>query len=99
MNLIKVTVLSAVVNERKGTFTDEKGNDRAYTTRKQTGKVECGGFAYPLDIRLEDGQEPYASGEYELDLETMLQVNKGNISLSKFTVLNALPKAASAKAA
>jgi hypothetical protein len=99
MNSIKVTVLSNVVTERKGNFTDDKGNDRPYTTRKQPAKIECGGFAYPLDIRLEEGQSPYASGEYELDFEAMLQVNNGSISLSKFAVLNQLPKAAFAKAA
>jgi len=46
-----------------------------------------GGFAYPYDVRLEDGQPPYAKGRYRFAMEKMLQVNKGAHSLSKFTRL------------
>lgn len=90
----KVTVLDSHVNERGGTFEGNKGEQISYTTRKQKGRVEVGGFAYPLDIRLEDGQPPYPVGDYELDIASMLQVNKGVMSLSKFTVLRPASKPA-----
>ena len=50
-------------------------------------------------MRLDKGQPGYPEGEYELDIESMLQVNKGVASLSKFTVLRMLPKAAPRTAA
>ncbi|MFL3642776.1 single-stranded DNA-binding protein [Xanthomonas campestris] len=89
MSGIKVTVLSAEVDERGGTFKDDRGEDREYTTRKQKAKLEAGGFAYPLDLRIEKGQAPYQPGEYELDFEAMVTVNKGAINYSKFHVLRA----------
>jgi len=95
---IKVTVLSAEVDERGGTFKDDEGNDREYTTRKQKAKLEAGGFAYPLDIRLEKGQPAYQPGEYELDVEAMVSVNKGSINYSKFHVLRPLKVTARAAA-
>lgn len=90
----KVTVLDSQVNERGGTFEGNKGEQISYTTRKQKGRVEVGGFAYPLDIRLEDGQAAYPVGDYELDIASMLQVNKGVMSLGKFTVLRQVSKPA-----
>ncbi|WP_223495080.1 G5P family DNA-binding protein [Stenotrophomonas indicatrix] len=95
---IKVTVLKSEIDERGGNFKNDKGESVAYTTRKQKGKLETDGFAYPFDVRLQDGQPGYPQGDYELDIESMLQVNKGVASLSKFTVLRKLP-AASAPAA
>jgi len=95
----KVTVLDSQIAERGGTFEGNKGEQISYTTRKQKGKVEVGGFAYPLDVRLEDGQPAYPVGEYELDIAAMLQVNKGVMSLSKFTVLRSLPKPAAPRTA
>lgn len=92
----KVTILKAEVEERGGTFKDDSGNDRAYTTRKQKAKLEVGGFVYPLDVRLEDGQKPYPVGDYTFDLDEMLSVNKGTLNLSKFTKL--VPAPAPAKA-
>ncbi|MBD8634472.1 single-stranded DNA-binding protein [Stenotrophomonas sp. CFBP 13725] len=93
-NNAKVTVLDSQVAERGGTFEGNKGEQISYTTRKQKGRIEVGGFAYPVDIRLEDGQPPYAVGDYELDIASMLQVNKGVMSLSKFTALRSLTKPA-----
>ncbi|WP_407471885.1 single-stranded DNA-binding protein [Xanthomonas campestris pv. raphani] len=87
MSGIKVTVLNAEIDERGGTFKDDSGNDRSYTTRKQKAKLEVGGFAYPFDVRLKGGQRAYAVGEYELDLDKMITVNKGVASLSKFAAL------------
>lgn len=89
MSGIKVTVLNAEVIERKGSFKDDSGQQREFTTRKQKAKIEMAGFAYPFDVRLEDGQAGYAAGEYELDVESMGQVNKGVLSLDKFTKLRA----------
>ncbi|WP_295964360.1 single-stranded DNA-binding protein [uncultured Xanthomonas sp.] len=86
---IKVTVMDAQIIERKGEFKDDSGQDRSYTTRKQKAKIEMGGFVYPFDVRLEDGQAAYAVGDYDLDIESMGQVNKGVLSLSKFTKLRA----------
>jgi len=92
----KVTVLDSQIAERGGTFEGNKGEQINYTTRKQKGRIEVGGFAYPIDIRLEDGQPAYAVGDYELDIASMLQVNKGVMSLSKFTALRPLKAAARA---
>ncbi|WP_294991056.1 single-stranded DNA-binding protein [uncultured Stenotrophomonas sp.] len=92
-NVIKVTVLSSSVDERGGSFKNDAGENVEYTTRKQKAKLETGGFAYPYDVRLDKGQQPYAEGEYELDVTAMAQVNKGVLSLSKFTVLRMVPKA------
>ncbi|MFD0727051.1 single-stranded DNA-binding protein [Lysobacter brunescens] len=96
MNLdqIKVSVLSANVEERKGTFTDDSGKDREFTTRKQKAKLEVGGFAYPFDVRLENGQQPYAPGEYLLDPAAMLTVNKGALNWGRFPVLRSLAESA-----
>ncbi len=99
MSAIKVTVLSADVDERGGTFKDDEGKDREYTTRKQKAKLEAGGFAYPLDVRLDKGQQAYQPGEYELDVEAMVSVNKGAINFSKFHVLRPLNKPATRAAA
>ncbi|UXM98792.1 single-stranded DNA-binding protein [Xanthomonas hortorum] len=91
MSGIKVTVLNAEIDERGGTFKDDRGEDRSYTTRKQKAKLEVGGFAYPFDVRLEEGQRAYPVGEYELDLDKMITVTKGVAALSKFASLK--PKA------
>lgn len=91
---IKVTVLKNDVEERKGSFKNDAGELVEFTTRKQKAKLEAGGFAYPFDVRLDNGQPGYPEGDYELDVDSMLQVNKGVASLSKFTVLRMVPKAA-----
>ena len=93
---IKVTVLSSEVIERSGSFKDDDGKDRSYTTRKQKAKLEAAGFAYPFDVRLEDGQSAYAPGEYELDAEAMAQVNKGSLNFSKYAVLKRIGSARAA---
>ncbi|HEY1138424.1 MAG TPA: single-stranded DNA-binding protein [Xanthomonadaceae bacterium] len=92
MNLehIKVTVLSAQVEERSGTFTDDSGKHREFNTRKQKAKLEVGGFAYPFDVRLENGQQPYAPGEYVLDAAAMLTVNKGALNWAKYPALRSI---------
>ncbi|AUZ55056.1 single-stranded DNA-binding protein [Stenotrophomonas acidaminiphila] len=84
---IKVTVLSAQVEERDGTFEGRNGDQINYTTRKQKAKLEAGGFAYPFDVRLEAGQRAYPVGEYTLDMDSMVSVNRGALNLSKYTVL------------
>lgn len=91
-NVIKVTVLSSSVDERGGSFKNDAGESVEYTTRKQKAKLETAGFAYPFDVRLDKGQPPFPEGEYELDVAAMAQVNKGVLSLSKFTALRAVPK-------
>lgn len=96
---IKVTVMKSEIDERKGSFKNDAGEVIEFTTRKQKAKLEAGGFAYPLDVRLDNGQTGYAVGDYELDVESMIQVNKGVINLSKFTVLRELPKVAARPAA
>lgn len=93
-NIIKVTVLDSQIDERGGTFKNDRNEDVKYSTRKQKGKLETGGFAYPFDVRLDNGQPAYAVGEYELDVAAMAQVNKGVVTLSKFTVLRQLGKPA-----
>ena len=87
MSVIKVTVLSAQVDERDGTFEGRSGEQINYTTRKQKAKLEVGGFAYPFDVRLESGQRAYPVGEYLLDMASMVTVNRGALNLSKYTAL------------
>lgn len=99
LNSIKVTILSSEVDERKGSFTDDSGKERPFTTRKQKAKIESAGFAYPYAVRLEDGQAAYPVGEYELAVDEMLQVNKETATLGKYTRLRKLPSAPAAKAA
>lgn len=96
MNLeqIKVSVLSAQVEERSGTFEDDNGKQRDFTTRKQKAKLEVGGFAYPFDVRLENGQQPYAPGDYVLDAAAMLTVNKGALNWGRFPVLRSVAESA-----
>jgi hypothetical protein len=91
---IKVTILSAKVEERSGTFTDDSGKERDFTTRKQKAKLEVGGFAYPFDVRLENGQQSYAPGEYVLDPAAMLTVNKGALNWARFPVLRSATESA-----
>lgn len=84
----KLTILDQNADEKSGTFKDDDGNDRSYTTRKQKAKYEDGdGFAYPFDVRLEEGQKPWPVGEYSIDWERMISVNKRNANLGKFHVL------------
>lgn len=92
-NEIRVTVLDAEPIERSGEFDGRDGEKISYTTRKQKGKLEVGGFAYPYDIRLEDGQRPYPVGVYSLNVSAMFAVNKGVHSLTKYTVLSPLASA------
>lgn len=87
MNDAIVEVLDSEVKERGGNFKGRDGEDIAYNTRKQEARLEVGGFAYPYDVRLEDGQKGYAPGRYRLALEKMITVNKGAHALGKFTVL------------
>ncbi|MGH8040316.1 MAG: single-stranded DNA-binding protein [Pseudomonas sp.] len=86
-NEVKVTVLKSTIDERRGTFKDDEGKDREYTTRKQKAKLEAGGFAYPFDVRLDEGQAAYPEGDYVIDFASMVQVNKGVLNLSKYTAL------------
>jgi len=97
-NVIKVTVLSATVDERGGSFKNDKGEEVEFTTRKQKAKLETAGFAYPFDVRLDKGQQPFPEGDYELDVAAMAQVNKGVLNLSKFTALRSVPKVAPPRA-
>lgn len=83
----KCTVLGAAVT-KDGNFKNDNGEMIDFQTIKQPGKLEVGGFAYPFDIRLDKGQTPWPVGDqYVLDLDAMVQVNKGVVSLSKFHVL------------
>jgi hypothetical protein len=92
----KVSILSSLPVEKEGSFTNDKGEDVKYATRKQSARLEVQGFAYPFDVRLEKDQRPYPVGDYALDLAAMLQCNKGSISLNKFPVL--VPVASAVKA-
>lgn len=84
----KLTILRAEIDEKNGTFKDDDGNDRSYTTRKQQAKYEDdAGFAYPFDVRLGDGQKPWPVGEYSVAWDQMIAINKRNANLGKFHVL------------
>ena len=49
--------------------------------------MEAGGFAYPYDVRLEDGQAAWPVGEYVMDTAAMVGINKGVHNFSKYAVL------------
>jgi len=83
----KVTIDNADVAEKEGSFTNDAGEKVAYATRKQTARLEIGGFAYPYEIRLEKDQKRYEAGVYELDLAAMIEVNKKSLNLAKYPVL------------
>lgn len=84
----KCTILKADADEKSGTFEDDNGKERAYTTRKQQAKYEDeSGFAYPFDVRLEEGQKPWPVGEYSVAWDQMIAINKRNANLGKFHVL------------
>lgn len=87
---IIVEVFPGSVDERSGTFKDDEGNEREYTTRKQEAKLETMGFAYPYQVRLDKGQAPFAPGRYRMVVGKMLTVNKGAHAVSKFPVLEPL---------
>lgn len=89
-----VHVFPGKVDERKGEFTNDKGEKVAYETRAQSGRLEVNGFAYPYQVRLEKDQPAYAPGAYRMALEHMLQVNKERHGISKYPVLEPLPVAA-----
>lgn len=89
-----VEVFPGSVDERSGTFKNDAGDSVEYTTRKQLAKLESMGFVYPYDVRLEKGQAPFQPGRYRLNLAKMLTVNKGAHNVSKFPVLEPLPKGA-----
>lgn len=93
-----VTINPGSVNERDGSFTNDKGEEVKYSTRKQDAKLEVNGFAYPYEVRLEKDQPAYAPGRYRMALHRMLQVNKGAHSISKFPSLEPLSAPALAKA-
>ena len=97
MNHIMVTILPGDVVENSGTFTDDEGKEREYTTRKQKAKLEVCGFAYPFEVRIERTQKPYAPGVYYMDAGAMVSVNKGAINWSKYPVLVAAETVAKAR--
>lgn len=94
---IVVEVFPGSVDERSGSFKNDAGEEVQYTTRKQPGKIECMGFVYPYDVRLDKGQAPFSPGRYRMVVGKMLTVNKGAHAFNKFPVLVPLA-AASAKA-
>ena len=84
---VVVEILDGEVKDRQGKFTNDAGESISYHTRKQDARLESGGFAYPYDVRLEDGQGAFRPGRYTLRLDKMLKVNNGSVSLSKYAVL------------
>lgn len=92
-----VEVLEAVSKDREGSFKNDQGEMVDYKTRKQAAKLEVAGFAYPYEVRLEDGQATFPVGRYRLALEKMLKVNNGALSLNKFAVLEPLGSASAPK--
>ncbi len=90
-NDIVVVIDGAQVKERAGSFKNDAGEQVDYKTRKQDARLEAGGFAYPYEVRLEDGQAPFPPGRYRMRPEKMLTVNKGTHAFSKYAVLEAIP--------
>lgn len=76
--------------ERSGSFKNDNGEQVEYSTRKQEGKLEARGFAYPYEIRLEKDQAPFAPGRYRMNVAKMLTVNKGAHNIGKYAVLEPL---------
>lgn len=84
---VVVEVVSNDVQERKGEFTNDKGEQVKFETRKQEARLHVNGFVYPYDVRLENGQPAFPPGRYRMALEKMITVNKGNHGIARFPVL------------
>lgn len=95
---VAIVTILAGPKSKPYSFKDDKGDLREGETVYQQAKLEVAGFAYPYKVRLEDGQQAYAQGEYVLDLAAMVQVNKEAVNLAKFPVLIPLKAVAAAAA-
>lgn len=93
-----VHVFPGKVEERDGDFTNDKGEQVSYSTRKQAARLEVNGFAYPYKVKLEKDQPAYDPGRYRMAVERMLEINKEVHGISKYPILEPLPVAASASA-
>jgi hypothetical protein len=93
--MIKITVLSQEVTRKDGSFEDESGKERKYTTYTQRGKWEDDdGFVMPYSIRIEEGQPGYNIGQYRLDTDAMMGCKNERHNVGKFTKLVPLTAAA-----
>ena len=86
-----VVILDETPKSKSGTFEDDSGKERAWTTRKQEARMEVNGYAFPYDVRLEEGTEPFKLGRYRMAVEKMVSVNKGAHVFSKYPVLVPAP--------
>ena len=88
--LALVDIYEGPLKEREGMFQNDKGEDVNYHTRAHEARLEIGGFAYPFDVRLEQGQKEFEPGRYVLRLDKMVECNKGKLFLKKYPVLQPL---------
>lgn len=79
-----VHIVDATPIDKEGSFTNDAGDSVSYSTRKQAARVECGGFVYPYELRLDKDQKPYPVGAYQFDWAQTLEFNKKNMGLGKF---------------
>ena len=84
---IVVVIEPGEVKERDYSFKNDAGEVVEGKTRKQEARLESNGYAYPYEVRLENGQPPFKPGRYVMNVSKMLTVNKGAHSFSKYPVL------------
>ena len=85
-----VEILDDQAKEKSGTFKDDEGNEREYTTRKQEARIEFGGYVQPYQVRVEVGVKPFPKGRYRMNLRKMMKVNNEALAFSKYAVLEPL---------
>lgn len=89
---IVVVIEPGEVKERDYSFKNDAGEVVEGKTRKQEARLEAGGYAYPYEVRLENGQAAFKPGRYVMNVAKMLTVNKGVHVFSKYPVLEAVAK-------
>ena len=77
---LKIKIEDSTVNKR--TIPGKDGG-ASFQVTSQTGILLCGRFVYPLNIRLNQDQAPYAIGEYLIDDESFGIDEYDNVSIRR----------------
>lgn len=88
MALIKVKVQDALVSVREGV--SKAGKPYKMTTQENIF-VELNGEIRKVPITMQDGQTPYAAGNYSLDPSSLLTIGQYGFEIVKFQPLQLVP--------
>lgn len=78
--MLKVTIEDGVVNKR--TIPGKNGGE-SFQVMSQTAILRCGRYTYPLNLRLNGDQAPYAPGDYLIDDESFGIDEYDNVSIRR----------------